>query len=132
MSYMKLNRYGDPTSEVFDPAAVIEKARQAFPDVQVMPGDQLALAADRAEAAGAAEHVVRTLRRNQQEFGPAFSFEIGIGGGKVIQGRARRYDVTLLFPESLSGEWRQQVSDFLRGLGAGRIEEAADTAAETT
>jgi hypothetical protein len=126
MGFMKLNRYGDPSGCVFDVAAVVEKARQTFPDVQVLPGDPLARAAERAADLGAADHVVRTLRRNQQDYGPAYAFEIGAEGPGTIQGRARRYDVTFLFPEPLAEEWRQRLLDFLQDLGAGRIEEAAD------
>lgn len=130
MGFIKLNRYGDPSGCVFDAAAVVDKARQTFPDVRVLPGDPLALAAERAAAGGAADHVVRTLRHNQQEYGPACAFEIGIAGGETIQGRARRYDVTFLFADSLPEKWRQRLLDFLQGLGTGRIEEAADSVAK--
>ena len=130
MGFIKLNRYGDPSGCVFDAAAVVEKARQTFPGVQVLPGDPLALSADRADALGAADHVVRTLRRNQQDYGPACAFAIGIEGGATIQGRARRYDVTFLFADSLAEKWRLRLRDFLQGLGAGRIEEAADSVAK--
>ena len=130
MGFIKLNRYGDPSGCVFDPAAVVEKARKTFTGVKVLPGDPLALSAERAAASGAADHVVRTLRRNQQEFGPASAFEINTEGGTAIQGRARRYDVTFLFPDPLAEGWRQRLLDFLQGLGAGRIEEAVDNVAE--
>ena len=130
MGFIKLNRYGDPSGSDFDAAAVVEKARQTFPDVRVLPGDPLALAAERAEAQGAADHVVRTLRRNQQDYGPACAFEIGVEGGETIQGRARRCDVTFLFADSLAEKWRKRIRDFLQGLGAGRIEEAADSVAK--
>jgi hypothetical protein len=46
MGFMKLNRFGDPSGCVFDAAAVVEKARQAFPGVQVLPGDPLVLSAN--------------------------------------------------------------------------------------
>src|SRR5207245_6553656 len=117
---------------VFDAAAVVEKARQAFPGMQVLPGDPLVLAVERAAAADAADQVVRTLRRNQQDYGPACAFEIGIEGGESIQGRARRYDVTFLFADSLAAEWRQRLLAFLQGLGTGRIEEAVDNVAKRT
>lgn len=130
MGFIKLNRYGDPSGSAFDAAAVVEKARKAFSDVHVLPGDQLALSAERAAASGVADHVVRTLRRDQQEYGPAYAFEIGAEGGETIQGRARRYDVTFLFPDSLEAKWRQRLRDFLQGLGTGRIEEAANSVAE--
>src|SRR5207302_6867209 len=118
MGFMKLNRSGDPSGCVFDAAAVVEKARQTFPGVHVLPGDQLALAAERAAAMDAADHVVRTLRRNQEDYGPAYAFEIGIEGPGTIQGRARRYDVTFLFADPLAEEWRQRLLAFLQGLGA--------------
>jgi hypothetical protein len=130
MGFMKLNRFDDPSGCVFDAAAVVEKARQTFPGVQVLPGDPLALAAERAAAMDAADHVVRTLRRNQQDYGPACAFKIGIEGGGTIDGRARRYDVTFLFADSLAEEWRQRLLAFLQGLGAGRIEEAVDNVAK--
>jgi len=129
MAFIKLNRYGDPSGSVFDAAAVVETARQTFPNVQVLPGDPLALGAERAAALGAADHVVRTLRRNQQDYGPACAFEIGVEGGETIQGRARRYDVTFLFPDSLAENWRKRLRDFLQSLGAGRIEEASGSVA---
>jgi len=126
MDFIKLNRYGDPCGCVFDPTEVVEKARQAFAGVQVLPGDPLALSVERAATLGAADHVVRTLRQNQQEYGPARAFEISIDGKDMIQGRARRYDVTFLFADPLAEEWRQRLLEFLQSLGPGRIEEAAD------
>jgi hypothetical protein len=126
MGFIKLNRYGDPCGCVFDAAAVVEKASQTFAGMHVLSGDPLALSAERAATLGAADHIVRTLRQNQQEYGPASAFEIIIEGGGTIQGRARRYDVTFLFEDSLAEEWRQRLLEFLKGLGAGRIEEAAD------
>ena len=130
MGFMKLNRYGDPSGCVFDAAAVVEKARETFTGVRVLAGDPLALAAERAATMGAADHVVRTLRRNQQDYGPAYAFEIGIEGPGTIQGRARRYDVTFLFADPLAEEWRQRLLGFLQDLGAGRIEEAVDNVAK--
>jgi hypothetical protein len=128
MGFIKLNRFGDPSDCVFDAAAVAEKVRQSFPHVRLLPGDPLAQSVECAAASGAPEHVVATLRRNQREYGPAGVFEIGIEGRETIEGRVRRYDVTFLFADPLTDEWRQRLLDFLRGLGAGRIEEAADKA----
>jgi hypothetical protein len=129
MGFIKLNRYGNLSGSVFDPGAVVEKVRATFADVRVVPGDQLALSAERAAALGAADHVVRTLRRNQQDFGPAFAFAIGIEGPGTIQGRARRYDVTFLFADPLTEEWRQRLLAFIHSLGPGRIEETTEDVA---
>jgi hypothetical protein len=130
MGFIKLNRYGDPSSVDFDPASVVDKVREAFASVRVTPGDQLALGADRAAAEGAADQVVRTLRRNQQEYGPAYAFEIGTTEGAAIQGRARRYDVTFLFADPLAPEWRTRLLAFLKSLGQGRIEASAEDVAK--
>lgn len=127
MGFIKLNRYGDPSGCEFDAAEVVGKARQVFSDLHVLPGDPLALAAERAAEQGAADHVVRTLRRNQQDYGPACAFVIGIEGAETIEGRARRYDVTFLFADFLAEKWRRRLRDFLQALGAGRIEEGADS-----
>jgi hypothetical protein len=129
MGFIKLNRHGDPSGCVFDTAEVIAKVRETFPDVNLLPGDQLALNAERAAASGAADHVVGTLRRNQQEYGPAYAFEIGMEGSGTVCGRARRSDVTFLFTDPLAEEWRLRLRAFLHSLGAGRIEQSADDVA---
>lgn len=131
MGFLKLNRYGDSRGDVFDPDAVVQRLRQTFANVKVLAGDQLELSADRAAAASAPEHVVRTLRRNQEEYGPAYAFEIGIDRG-TIQGRARRFDVTFLFTDSLPESWRQRLLAFLRSLGSGKIEHGSDGIARST
>jgi hypothetical protein len=81
MDFIEFNRFGEPNGPVFDTPAVIEKVREAFPGLRELAGDPLALAAERAASMGAAAHVVRTLRRNQQAYGPACAFEIDVEGG---------------------------------------------------
>jgi len=127
MGFIKLNRFGDSSGHVFDPDIILQRVRHTFTNVKVSPGDQLALSTERAAAAGAADHVVSALRRNQQDYGPAYAFEIPIDSGGSIQGRARRYDITFLFHEPLTEDWRQRLLGFLKGLGAGKIEQATDT-----
>ncbi len=127
MGFLKLNRYGDTSGLVFDPDVVVQKAREAFPKIKVVPGDQLALSTDRAAVEGAADHVVQALRRNQENYGPAYAFEIPLNAGEVIQGRARRYDVSFIFPDPLPEKWHKRLFAFLTGLGPGKME-AAETA----
>lgn len=129
MKFIKLNRFGDPSGCLFDPIEVAEKARRTFPNTRILPGDPLTLCIERAIATGAPEHIVRTLQRNQQEYGPACSFEINIENGERIQGRARRYDVTFLFSDEIADTWHGRLMEFLEGLGAGRIEGAAQMSA---
>ncbi len=130
MAYIKLNRYGDSGAGVFDVATTAEKVRETFVDVRFLPGDQLALSAERAIAQGAPAHIVGTLRRNQQEYGPAHAFEITTAAGDKIQGRLRRYDITFLSADPLPEEWRRRLLTFLKDLGPGRIEEGANDVSE--
>jgi hypothetical protein len=130
MGFIKLDRFGDPRGSEFDAAAVVEAARGTFTDVRVLPGDQLALSAEQAAVSGAPDHVVRALQRNQREYGPAYSFEIIVDGGRIIQGRARRYDVTFLFADPLPHELRERLLAFLRTLGEGRVEESQERIAK--
>jgi hypothetical protein len=90
LGFIKLNRFDHPPGPAFDPKAVVDKVRERFKGVTVHPGDQLAISAENAGSAGAAEHVVRTLRRNQREYGPAYAFEIALDGTRTIRGRVRR------------------------------------------
>ena len=126
MGFLKLNRFGDPSGAVFEPQTIIDKVCKAFAGVKVLSGDRLEEGADKAANAGAAEKVVQTLRRNQQAYGPAYAFEIPLDGNSTVQGRARRFDVTFLFPESLPQEWRDRLVAFLQDLGPGKLE-CADT-----
>lgn len=127
MGFLKLNVYGHPSGATFDPDAVIQRVKEAFPDTTVLPGDQLALGVERAEALGAADHVIETLRRNRKAQGPAYAFETPIPGGGLIRGRARRYDVTFLYDAPLPEELRTRLIEFLRSLGVGKLEASTAT-----
>lgn len=126
MGFIKLNRYGDPAGTAFDPEGVLQMIQGTFSNVKVLPGDQLALSTERAAAQGAADHVVQTLRRNKQAYGPAYAFEIPLEDGKIIEGRARRFDVTFLFGDPLPEDWCKRLRAFLHELGPGKIETEAD------
>lgn len=126
MGFIKLNRFNDPSGATFDAVAVVEQVSQSFPEARILSGDPLSIAAERAATLGAADHVIQTLRQNEQAYGPAREFEINSGDGTTIRGRARRYDVTLLFDEPLADKWRQRLLKFLNSLGPGRIETASE------
>ncbi len=127
MGFLKLNVYEHPSDAVLDPDTVVQRVKEEFPETAVIAGDQLAQSADRAEALGAADHVVDTLRRNAQLYGPAYAFEIPLQGGDLLKGRARRYDVTFLFDEPLPEELRQRILAFLKSFGVGKIEASTET-----
>jgi hypothetical protein len=127
MGFLKLNVYGHPSGAVFDPDRVIQKVKERFPETKVVPGDQLALSAERAAAGGAADQVVATLRRTAQSYGPAYAFEIPIPGGRSIHGRARRYDISLLFDDPLPEELRSRFIEWLKSFGVGKLEASTET-----
>jgi hypothetical protein len=122
MDFVKLNRYAHPSGAVFEPQTVVEKMKEKFPDSNILPGDQLALSAERAARLGAAGPVVEKLRKNAQTYGPAFALEIPIPGGGMVQARARRYDVTFLFDTNIPKNLRDVLISFLQSLGEGQLE----------
>jgi hypothetical protein len=132
MPYLGLRLYRHPSGAVLDPAAVIQKLQKSFPEATLVPGDQLALRAERAEAflgnelranpEGPGRTVVETLRRNAREFGPAYAFEIPLACGQKIRGTARRFDVTFLLDQPFPDDVRQRLLAFLQSFGVGWIE----------
>jgi hypothetical protein len=134
VSFLLLTLYKHPSGAILDPELVIRALRAYFPEAEVLPGDQLAAEADRAEAFLAdrfranpeapARRVVASLRRKAETYGPAYAFRIARPGGSPIRGTARRYDLIFLFDEPLSPEFRQRVLTFLKSFGVGRLEDA--------
>lgn len=131
MSFLELNLFKHPSGAELDPGAVIPRLRAAFPEAEVLPGDQLAAEARRAEAFLAKElqanpnsparWILESLRRKAQTYGPAYAFRISTEGGKVIKGNARRFNVTFLFDEPLPEDLRQRLIDFLTSFGVGKV-----------
>jgi hypothetical protein len=122
MGFLRLTVYDHPSDAVFDPDAVLQKVQQEFPETVVLPGEQLTLAAEQAQAQEAAGHVVETLRRNARSYGPARAFRVPVPEGASVQGRVRRYDVAFLFDEPLPEALRHRLLHLLRSLGVGRLE----------
>lgn len=127
MPFLELDLYEHPSGEAFKPEEVIQKLRAAFPEATVLPGDQLALRAQRAEAKAhllspqSASVIVETLWRNARQLGPAYAFEIPTTAGCRVRGNARRYNVTFLSEGPLSPALHERILAFLKSLGAGWI-----------
>src|SRR5207253_570626 len=126
MGFLRLNLYGHPSGAVFDPDMVLQRVQEEFPEAVVLPGDQLTLAAERAQAQGAASHVAETLRRNAHSYGPARAFRLPVPAGGTVQGRVRRYDVAFLYDHPLAEELKHRILAFLRALGIGRLEASTE------
>jgi hypothetical protein len=136
MSFLELNLYEHPSGVAFDAANVIQRVKAYFPEATVLPGDQLAAEASRAETFladelranpdGPARVVVESLRRKAAAYGPAFAFRIPAPKGGVIQGLARSVNVQFLFEDGLPAETRNRLIEFLKSLGIGRLQASTD------
>jgi hypothetical protein len=84
MAFLNLTRYQHPSGLAFDPDKVIQRVKAEFREATVLPGDQLAEEARRAEdrlghqlkenPEGPARRVVESLRRKAEAYGPAYAF----------------------------------------------------------
>jgi hypothetical protein len=136
MGFLELNLFRHPSGAELDPGAVIRKAQRWFPQALLIPGDQLALRAENAEALWAKELqadpngrgriVVDTLWRNAREYGPAYAFRIPLEGAEPVQGVARRYDVIFLFDDPLPTELYNRLLEFLKTFGVGKISRSVE------
>jgi hypothetical protein len=119
-----------------DPAASIDKLKEWFPEVTVLPGDQLAASVKQIEEATVAERqknpdsplhsVLESERRKSRTFGPAYAFRLPLPEGGTLRGNARRYNVTFLFDDPLSESLRQRLIAFLQSFGVGWIKASTD------
>jgi hypothetical protein len=134
MGFLNLSLYQHPAGLAFDPDKVIERVKAAFPEVTVLPGDQLAAEARRAEEffgreledapEGPARRVVESLRRKACAYGPAYAFHIPLAGGGQLKGVARGVNVQIAFDDPIPDEVRRRLLEFLRSLGVGRLEKS--------
>jgi hypothetical protein len=108
----------------FDPGKVVGLVKRAFPETVVDPIDYQAARLDRE-----LEHfakipepqrttMIRQARRNAQDNGPTFRFEIPTAVGPV-KGQARRYSVTFDLPDGVSDDLRSRLESLLKGLQLG-------------
>ncbi len=108
----------------FDPGKVVRLVKRAFPETVIDPTDYQAARLDREleHFAKAPEPtramLLRSARRNAQDNGPTFRFEIPTEAGP-IRGQARRYRVSLDLPDAISDDLRGRMEAFLRGLRLG-------------
>jgi hypothetical protein len=136
MAFLNLGLHKHPSGLAFDPEKVIQRVRAAFPEATILPGDQLAEETRRAEEAlaqqlkdnpdGPARRVVESLRRKAEAYGPAYAFRMPVLGGAEVKGLARSVNVQFLFDEPLPEEVRRRLTEFLRSLGVGRLENSGD------
>jgi hypothetical protein len=115
-----------------DPRQAIQRLQDWFPEAVVLPGDQLARAADQAEVFfadqlksdrdGPESRVIASLRGKASRYGPALAFRIPVDASRWIDGSARRVDITFQYDDPLPERLGDQVVAFLKTFGVGRIE----------
>jgi hypothetical protein len=139
--FLQLWLYRHPSGATLNPDQVSEHLKSAFPELEMLPGDQLATSVARIEKATAAERardpasplhrVLESERRKAQTFGPAYAFQSRGGPPPNLSARVRRYDITFLYDAPLEAALRQRVLAFLLSFGVGRIEESVPDARQT-
>jgi hypothetical protein len=121
MSYIYINLFSQRDRAQLNPDEVIVRVREHFPEAIVLPGDQLAFSAQRAEknldlTNPANRAVVQKLWRDSQQLGPAYAFHIPARPGPRIEGVIKRYQADFHsdapFPEGM----RARVFAFLGSL----------------
>ncbi len=96
MAYLSVNLFDYRDQAQLDPDEAVVRLQEKFPEAIVLPGDQLALSARRAEqnvdqSNSAERAVVQKLRWDAQNLGPAYAFYIPCGPGARIDGVLKRY-----------------------------------------
>src|SRR5437016_5352769 len=96
MSYFYINLFDQRDRGGLKPDEAIVRLQEQFPEAIVLPGDQLASTAHRAEEeldqAKPAEHaVVRKLWWDAQHLGPAYAFYIPAAPEGPIDGVIKRF-----------------------------------------
>jgi hypothetical protein len=131
MAFLTLSRTGFENGATFDPERVLEEVRRRFPGLEQLPGDQLADRVRRAETQFASQlaadpnaattRVVASLRRQAEQYAPAYAFLIPLANRNPVRGVARRDYIQLIFDDDLLAETRKQLMTLLRSLGPGRL-----------
>ena len=122
MSYLYLNLF-DPRGRggELNPDEHIARLKRYFQEAIVLPGDQLALSARRAEekldrANPADQAVIRKLWWDAQHLGPAYTFQIPAGQNGPIKGVIKRYQADFHSDATISEGMRARIKAFLFSL----------------
>jgi hypothetical protein len=121
MSYIYINLSHQGTAAQLNPDEAIIRLQEHFPEAIVLPGDQLALGAQRTEQRldpnrAADRAVVQKLWWDAQHSGPAYAFYIPAGTEPRIEGVIKRYQSDFQSDASVSPTMRARIVAFLRSL----------------
>jgi hypothetical protein len=122
MAFIYLNLFPHRERGQLNPEDVIVRLQEAFPEAIVLPGDQLALSARRAEqnldqTNPANRTVVQKLWWDARHLGPAYAFYIPAEpGSRRIDGVIRRYQADFHSDAPLSEAMQGRILTFLRSL----------------
>lgn len=121
MGYLSINLFDHRDRARIDPDQAVVRLQERFPEAIILPGDQLALSARKAEQkldqSNAAERaVVQKLWWDAQHLGPAYAFYIPGGPGARIDGVLKRYQADFDSEAPFTEGMHARIIDFLRSL----------------
>ena len=121
MAYLCINLFNQRDRGRLDPDEAIVRLQEQFPDAIVLPGDQLALSARRAEhnldqTNPADRAIIQKLWWDAEHLGPAYAFYIPVGPRSRISGVLKRYQADFVVDTPLTEGMRERIMAFLRSL----------------
>jgi hypothetical protein len=121
MPYLYINLLNERDRGQLRPDDAMVRLQEHFPEAIVLPGDQLALSAHRAQknldrGDPADQAVVQKLWWDAQHLGPAYAFYIPAGSEPRLEGVVKRYQADFHGPGRVSEGMRVRIVAFLRFL----------------
>jgi hypothetical protein len=118
MPYIMTNLYHDHKGEAFDPHAFVESLKEAFPNVEADPDDQLLVRLRNVEQRWSADKetqqvVLDKMRRDARVQGPALAFTLVLDG-QLVEGIVKRQLLQLSYERPLLKETLTQLENFVR------------------
>jgi hypothetical protein len=121
MPYVYLNLFRPGTPWQLDPDAAVIRLQERFPEVIVLPGDQLVRSAQHAErqldsTESAQKQVIDKLWWDADHSGPAYAFYFPAGTEPRVDGIIKRYQADFVSDTPLSESFHARIVDYLQSL----------------
>jgi len=121
MSYVYIKLFNSGSHAELNPDKAIIRLQEQFPAAVVLPGDQLAVSAHRAEqhldqSNPANQAVMKKLWWDVRHAGPAYAFYIPTETGLRIEGVIKRYQADFHSEVAFPAALHSRIVGFLRSL----------------
>jgi hypothetical protein len=122
-------KYRGPGVATFDPEKVLWRLKEQFPEAEINTTDWAerevasldSFLEERAIAPETKETMRKQIRGKARRNGPVYKFKLVDGKGATIEGQSSRYRVVFRSAHDIEETFRQQITDFLRGLELGNV-----------